>query len=378
MTGPEPQLAWHESLDAALLRRLLLPLDKPGLLSPVVVQRIFAWVEHFSGRLPLLQELAKRRGGGHLRMNEVPIVHARWVQAAAPEAEPARVVQERVVVQAAAVPVAASRSLQGPSAVTPGPLPAPFPVVAAGSLSPVKASRPARGSPPGPPQGFQMASGTPPVRPQGLQMASGTPPVRPQGVQMASGTPSVSLEASRPVSLEASRPAPWAPLSLPQAPPPPGRSLFSPPDASPPEALPPGASPSRPLFPHELAARPVVTPVAAPPLTDVVAPLRPRVFPRASRAPAPPVELPHVRAAAVSDAAASPPAAEGSAGGAVTRTAPAAVHLAESAVAAQASAQAQAAPAAAPEVDVDALVEKVQRKLLRRMASERERRGGIG
>jgi hypothetical protein len=34
--------------------------------------------------------------------------------------------------------------------------------------------------------------------------------------------------------------------------------------------------------------------------------------------------------------------------------------------------------AGAPEIDVDALVDKVQRKLLRRLAAERERRGGIG
>lgn len=81
-TEPTPSVpAWHESLDPALVARLQRPLVSPGIVSLEIVQRILGWVEYFSSRLPLLGELSRRRPSSEgLRTDQVPIVHARWVQ----------------------------------------------------------------------------------------------------------------------------------------------------------------------------------------------------------------------------------------------------------------------------------------------------------
>lgn len=89
-------------------------------------------------------------------------------------------------------------------------------------------------------------------------------------------------------------------------------------------------------------------------------------------------DLPHVRAA-TARATNGPADESGDPGGShVVRTAAASHHA--GAVDVAAAPLAQPSPARAPilEVDLDTLVEKVQRKLLRSLASERERRGGFG
>ncbi|HRI62773.1 MAG TPA: hypothetical protein PK156_01000 [Polyangium sp.] len=80
MVDPTLLVSWQESIDPMLLRRLVRPLEQPGVISLDISKRIVAWVDYFSERLVLLQELSKKRGSrGHLQTKAIPMVHARWV-----------------------------------------------------------------------------------------------------------------------------------------------------------------------------------------------------------------------------------------------------------------------------------------------------------
>ncbi len=80
MVDPALLVSWQESNDPMLLRRLVRPLEQPGVISLDISKRIVAWVDYFSERLVLLQELSKKRGSrGHLQTKAIPMIHARWV-----------------------------------------------------------------------------------------------------------------------------------------------------------------------------------------------------------------------------------------------------------------------------------------------------------
>ncbi|WP_437275931.1 hypothetical protein WME90_32410 [Sorangium sp. So ce375] len=107
-------------------------------------------------------------------------------------------------------------------------------------------------------------------------------------------------------------------------------------------------------------------------LAEAPLPGRPRVAPRAAAASTPRLaELPHVRAAAAA-VAATPAAPEVPTVARAARAVATAVHAPERAQGVTAR------PRPAPEDDIEALVDKVERKLLRRIAAERDRRGGLG
>lgn len=108
MTAERPPERWRESVDPALLARLQRRAAQPGVVTLEIAQRIFAWVRWFAERLPLLDDLARRRGSGERDVDRVPIVHARRVaqaqEAAAQTAQPAgsaAILREIVVVRAA-------------------------------------------------------------------------------------------------------------------------------------------------------------------------------------------------------------------------------------------------------------------------------------
>jgi hypothetical protein len=138
---------------------------------------------------------------------------------------------------------------------------------------------------------------------------------------------------------------------------------------------------ARPAAAATTPALPVVAPgtaqAASQPSAADAPPPPPRVSPRPARPPAPMPALPHVRAGAPAPAtpviAPEPPA-----GARVVRAVPATVHAPEGEAAVKPGVRPQPAPARVPDVDIEDLVEKVERKLLRRIAAERERRGGIG
>jgi hypothetical protein len=119
-----PAAPWLEALDAALVARLRRPLDAAGIIPLSMVNRIVGWVQYFSGRLPLLGEVARRRGrAGDVREGDLLIVHARFSPPPAEGVAAAPVVVERVVVRAAPPP---SSSAPG-SRVAPAQLSAPVP-----------------------------------------------------------------------------------------------------------------------------------------------------------------------------------------------------------------------------------------------------------
>jgi hypothetical protein len=78
---------WHESLEPALAARLTRPLLQPGSISMHVVQRILGWLEYLERRRALSADVLRRRSPtGALQTEQVPIVHAQWMGAAAPTA----------------------------------------------------------------------------------------------------------------------------------------------------------------------------------------------------------------------------------------------------------------------------------------------------
>jgi hypothetical protein len=447
--------AWQESLDPALMARLLRPLVAPGLISRTLARRILGWVEYFSGRLPLLEELARRKGlQGGLRTQEVPIVHARWASPASPGEPGATVVRtverERLVVRATQVSshteAAVLLPVHAPPAGVPDPPsggrgerrpPVAEPAPAGAPERPLAMAPGPRGSPSAPP----LAPGVPdsPAHPvtearpsppalmtptpappdtslPHLARAPVPPPLPPHASASARDVMSLPVATPRPEPRgEAPRPAPLPsppsstvrPVSVvPRAVPPPEapRPLAvrprgaSPTDAS--TALPTAsplsarvpAMPSLPAPPE----RPVVTPrpLSSPPsLPDappesMSAPSLPRVAPTPREAQAevslPPARLPHVRAASRPEPAGSevPPGINREQARAlpativpatpvttlVTPVPPVAPGLS--------SPPRAAAPFSSPE-ELELLVDKVQRKLLRRLSAERERKGGL-
>ncbi|WP_224245084.1 hypothetical protein [Hyalangium gracile] len=76
---PAPKSPWQQVLDPKLLRRLLSRRDQPGLVPLWLSRRIVAGVEAMGGRLPLLGYLAQRHGIREgFRQGQVPVVHAVW------------------------------------------------------------------------------------------------------------------------------------------------------------------------------------------------------------------------------------------------------------------------------------------------------------
>src|SRR5262245_61866681 len=99
---PPPAPAWLEAIDPALVARLRRPLDAAGIIPLSMTHRIVRWVQYFSGQLPLLDTLSRRRGGaGGRRTDDVPIVHARLVPPPSEGFAAAPAVVERVIVRAA-------------------------------------------------------------------------------------------------------------------------------------------------------------------------------------------------------------------------------------------------------------------------------------
>src|SRR5689334_5696913 len=99
-----PAPPWIEALDEALVTRLRRPLDGAGIIPLSLANRILAWVGYFSGRIPLVDDVARRHGRkGGLRAGDVPIVHARSAPSPSPEVSMSRAAPtlvERVVVRA--------------------------------------------------------------------------------------------------------------------------------------------------------------------------------------------------------------------------------------------------------------------------------------
>ena len=78
-TGPQDTAAssFHEALDPELVARLGRRLVQPGIISPVIARRIMGVVDYFARRLPLMEDmLRKRSGGGALKHDDLPVVYA--------------------------------------------------------------------------------------------------------------------------------------------------------------------------------------------------------------------------------------------------------------------------------------------------------------
>jgi hypothetical protein len=408
---------WLEDLDPVLVARLRRPLDAAGIIPLSLVNRIVGWVRYFSGRLPLLDETARRHGrAGSLRAGDVPIVHARLVTPPQPveSVVVAPVVVERVVVQAMpkvseaaresaapaqlAVPVAhekrPSALADSPRAALPSDLPLPRPsrplqsreeqALLERGREPLRAE--ARVAPPAAVRASSVSTAKeqgPMAGPIETQRPRDTlPAVRPPAVAREERAPEQRVPMARPIvrpietrvlreRLPRVRPLGREGASIPGASPPPQPRRITVPSIDRAASTPPQATERSPL--------PMVTPVA-------------RAAPDA--APPPMAALPHVRPggariageashAGASSAGAAPESAPWAAGGAVrSGVVFPQGHVASGFVGHPRSAPEEPSPVAAPRVaapvDVDALVDKVQRKLLRRLAAERERKGGLG
>ncbi|WP_437764032.1 hypothetical protein WMF27_37770 [Sorangium sp. So ce281] len=430
--------AWQESVNPVLLERLLRPLVAPGVISLALVRRILRGVERFSARLPLLAHLARRRGqAGGLRVDEVPIVHGRWVapprpEPSAPALAPAAT-REVIVVKAApparpgegaglrgapaapaaagaalvhvTVPAAAATSagaLQGgeeraardasaapaapaapraafdsdraPSPVAGGPT-ATLPVVTSAPLPVALATHSAGASLPlvlaaAPRAAAQRAAAPRPAAPRAASAAvapSSRPVVAPRS------------PARSPAPSEARAQLPHAPLSRgAQVPLRPARGV----DDDTPVALRDG--PRRPVVQPSPAQRGAAAAAAAPGPLPHGAPPLPRVAPAPEPAAPRPDHLPHVRVAggrAEAQAAAAPDSAAPVAAPGAPVLPPRAMPVAAATQVVPGSVSPLAAapgPAAGTlGMDLETLVDKVQRKLVRRMSAERERRGGF-
>ncbi|WP_438033294.1 hypothetical protein [Sorangium sp. So ce204] len=432
--------AWQESVNPVLLERLLRPLVAPGVISLALVRRILRGVERFSARLPLLAHLARRRGqAGGLRVDEVPIVHGRWVAPARPEpSAPAlapAATREVIVVKAApparpgegaglrgspaapeagapatagvalvhvtvpataatsagalqggeeraaraasaapAAPRAAFDSDRAPSPVAGGPA-ATLPVVSSAPLPVAHATRAA---------GASRAS-LPLVLAAPAQRPAAPPPAAPRAASAAVAPSSRPVVAPRsparsPAPLEARAQLPHAPSSRgAQAPLRPARGVD---DDDTPLALRDG--PRRPVVQPSPAQRGAAAVAAAPGPLPHGAPPLPRVAPATEPAAPRPDHLPHVRVAGgrtEAQAAAAPDSTAPVAAPGAPVLPPRAMPVAAATQAVPGSvsplAAAPGAAAGALGMDLETLVDKVQRKLVRRMSAERERRGGF-
>ncbi|APR88482.1 ATP-dependent RNA helicase [Minicystis rosea] len=76
---------WTEAIDADLAARLARRGRDPGVLDMELVRRIIGWIEYLEGRLPLLAEMSRRFRNGARAVPEIPIVHARWMPAPGPD-----------------------------------------------------------------------------------------------------------------------------------------------------------------------------------------------------------------------------------------------------------------------------------------------------
>lgn len=394
---------WQESIHPELLARLLRPLTAPGIISTPVARRILGWAEYFSGRLPLLEELQRKRGRGEgLRVSEVPIVHGAWVQAPAPpSASPERhtVVHERTVVQAVPVTSAVPRDTSSASpaqeetprvpsslgsVVSPSIEPRPvLPSAAATRPAPVHPAQAPRLDPrPLPPRASpssesSSASPSEPARQPFQAPPRPSPPVSPQpSIDRAEQLPEI---APGPVTSRPRQPSPPNPQPLivrPRPPSPPASQALTSPAVAGHPGLPrvsPAPSP-RPSLEPETSAIPRYR-VAANPGQDPGKVAEPGALPHLRTASAPvtatPSPLPIVQASASAAGVGAIPG--------LVPALPATPPMAGTppmVVSASPAPTPMSPPLVAP-VDLELLVDRVQRKLLRRIAAERERKGGF-
>ncbi len=85
---------WQTAIDAQLIRRLMRPLYRPGAISPDLGNGIIARIERMTNHLPLLVQFAQRRAG-LFQPDQIPIVYAQPAKSvqvfntySAPAAEP--------------------------------------------------------------------------------------------------------------------------------------------------------------------------------------------------------------------------------------------------------------------------------------------------
>jgi hypothetical protein len=73
-------MSWKESVSPTLLRRLLRPVERPGVIRMSLVRRLLAELAFFRERISLSASVLQRRGvrPGFGR-GQVPIVHAQWI-----------------------------------------------------------------------------------------------------------------------------------------------------------------------------------------------------------------------------------------------------------------------------------------------------------
>lgn len=71
---------WQPHIDDTLLNRLLRPIEQPGVISVDLAERIFLRSHQFAQRLSLLNQFRRRWGGqANLQPADIPIVYAHWV-----------------------------------------------------------------------------------------------------------------------------------------------------------------------------------------------------------------------------------------------------------------------------------------------------------
>jgi hypothetical protein len=66
---------WHPAIDTNLVRRLMRPVDRPGAIAPNIGNAIIARIERMTNHLPLLVQFAQRRAG-MFQPDQIPIVYA--------------------------------------------------------------------------------------------------------------------------------------------------------------------------------------------------------------------------------------------------------------------------------------------------------------
>jgi hypothetical protein len=207
---PPPRAAWQEALDSKLLRRLLGRRDRPGLVPMWLARRIVAGIEAMGGNLPLLGYLARRHGIHEgFQKGMVPVVHAVWATPEAEEASTAPAQESRpgeapprperpspsqplprVQAKSSRLPVESSARVEGASALVPRP-PASTPLVQQRAPAP----------PPAPEAPRAQAAPPPASSPARTESARPTPDPRDRSEprQPAARAPAPSATAPRPV-----------------------------------------------------------------------------------------------------------------------------------------------------------------------------------